>query len=292
MMEKAELTFLGSGTSQGIPMIGCDCPVCSSGDPRDRRLRASALVRYCGLTILVDAGPDFRYQMLRSGTRHLDAILLTHNHKDHTGGIDDLRSFNLIESKPCNIYCQQYVYDALKREYSYAFPEDGKLYPGAPELRVHVIGSEPFSVHSNRCEETLVWESGFGYRHLPPVSAEECPPVEIVPIQGWHHKVKKLSVLGYRFGNIAYLTDMNLIEDSEMEKLQGLDCVTINCVKRGGHHSHFSLAEAMDFFRKVGARESYLTHISHLLPCYSELEAELQAADPSWHVAYDGLTIK
>ncbi|MCQ2143860.1 MAG: MBL fold metallo-hydrolase [Bacteroidales bacterium] len=138
MEDKARLTFLGSGTSQGIPMIGCDCPVCSSADPRDRRLRASVLVEYKGLSVLIDAGPDFRYQMLRAGIRHLDAILLTHNHKDHTGGIDDVRSFNLLEAHPINIYCQKYVENSLRREYSYAFAD--VLYPGAPEIHVHTIG--------------------------------------------------------------------------------------------------------------------------------------------------------
>lgn len=298
-MEGARLTFLGSGTSQGVPMIGCDCDVCKSSDPRDKRLRASVLVEYCGLTILIDAGPDFRYQMLRKNVRHIDAILLTHNHKDHTGGIDDVRSFNLLESKPVNIWCQQYVLESLRREYSYAFPAPGtRIYPGAPEIRVNIIGGGvgdekgalPFKVRSNECEETLVWESGFGYRHLQP-TVSQFREATVIPIQGWHHKEKKLSVLGYRFGDIAYLTDLNLIDDCEIDKLHGLKCVTVNSVKRTPHHSHFSLAEAEEFFEKVGAEESYLTHISHLLPCHAELEAELQAANPSWHVAYDGLTI-
>jgi len=286
-MNKAKLTFLGSGTSQGVPMIGCDCPVCTSGDPRDKRLRASVFVDYCGLSILVDAGPDFRYQMLRSGIRHIDAILLTHNHKDHTGGLDDIRSFNLIEQKPVNIYCQEYVVNSLKKEYSYAFAEN--KYPGSPEWHVHEIsGEEAFTVHSNSIEETLVWESGFGYRHFPPASSEDAV-AEIIPIQGWHHKQKILPVLGYRFGNIAYLTDMNLIEDDQIEKLKGLDYVTINCVKKKPHHSHFSLDEALAFFEKVGAKESYITHISHLLPKYEELEKELP---PHVHLAYDGLCLE
>lgn len=298
-MDKARLTFLGTGTSQGVPMIGCDCPVCTSDDPRDKRLRASVLVEYKGLTIVVDSGPDFRYQMLRAGVRHLDAILLTHNHKDHTGGVDDVRSFNLLEAKPVNIHCQEYVLNSLRREYSYAFPEPGsKIYPGAPEIRVHTIGggvgdetgAQPFEIVSNAGEETLVWESGFGYRHIEASSdPDSLPRATVIPIQGWHHKEKKLSVLGYRFGNIAYITDMNLIEDREFEKLRGLDVVTVNCVKRTPHHSHFSLDEAMEFFRRVGARQSYLTHISHLLPCHAELEALLQAEDPTWHAAYDGL---
>ena len=299
MKEKTRLLFLGTGTSQGVPMIGCRCPVCTSADPRNKRLRASALVHCDGLDILVDAGPDFRYQMLRADVRHLDAILLTHNHKDHTGGLDDVRSFNLLEQKPVNIYCQGYVLESLKREYAYAFTK--VLYPGAPEIKVNIIGggvgdedgAMPFELHSNALEDTLIWESAKGYHH-----EKACPSPEelalrttVVPIQGWHHAEKKLPVLGYRFGKIAYMTDLKLIEDKEIEKLQGLDCVTVNCVKRSSHHSHFSLQEAVDFFRKVGAKRSYLTHISHLLPAHEELEAELQSIDKSFHVAYDGLEI-
>lgn len=283
---KAKLTFLGTGTSQGVPMIGCGCPVCSSADPRDKRLRSSALVEYCGLTILVDCGPDFRTQMLRAGIRHIDAVLLTHNHKDHTGGLDDLRSFNLVESRPVNIYCEQYVLDSLKREYSYAFTEP--RYPGSPEWRCHVIENEPFCVHSNEFEDKLVWESGKGY-HIIPRSGPEPEQVQIIPIHGWHQKSKAQSVLGFRFGDTAYLTDMNLIDDCEFEKLKGLDYVTINCVKRTGHFSHFSLPEALDFFERVGAKESYITHISHLLPSYREFEEELPE---HVHAAYDGLTIQ
>ena len=286
-MEKTKLTFLGTGTSQGVPMIGCDCPVCRSADPRDKRLRASALVEYNGLTILVDAGPDFRYQMLRAGVRHLDAILLTHNHKDHTGGLDDVRSFNLLEAKPVNIYCQEHVENSLRRECIYAFAE--KKYPGAPEWNVHRIGREPFQVHSNAGEPTLVWESGFGYHHEAPSDAEVLPPVTVVPIQGWHHKTKTLSVLGFRFGKIAYLTDMNQIEESEFEKLKGLDFVTLNCVKIAPHFSHFSLQEALDIFERIGARESYITHISHLLPCHADFASMLPR---HVHPAYDGLVLE
>ncbi len=284
-MSNVRLKFLGTGTSQGIPMIGCDCPVCQSKDPKDNRLRASALVEYDGVTILVDCGPDFRYQMLRENVRHLDAILLTHNHKDHTGGLDDVRSFNLLERKAINIYCEPHVREQLKQEYSYAFAE--QKYPGAPEWHVHTIENKPFTVFSNDNEETLVWESGFGYRHEKKENVE-VKSVEVIPIHGWHHKVKKLSVMGYRFGDIAYLTDMNLIEDEEFEKLKGLRAVTINCVKRTPHHSHFSLDEALAFFERVGAKDSYITHLSHLLPCHSELEAELPAGV---HIAYDGLEI-
>lgn len=284
---KARLTFLGTGTSQGVPVIGCKCGVCTSPDPRDKRLRSSALVEYGGLTIAVDAGPDFRMQMLRAGVGHLDAILLTHNHKDHTGGIDDTRSFNYVERKPVNIYCEGYVAYSLRREYAYAFAEP--RYPGAPEWHMHVIdGRNPFLVHSNSGERRLVWKSGSGYEYEEPQGVETVPPVEIVPIRGWHHKVKDLSVLGFRFGNVAYLTDMNLIEDEELEKLRGLDAVTINCVKRESHYAHFSLEEALAFFEKVGAKESYITHLSHQLPKYADFATELP---PHVHPAYDGLVI-
>ena len=286
-MEKAKLTFLGSGTSQGIPIIGCNCPVCKSTDPRDKRLRASALVRWKGLTILIDCVPDFRTQMLREGVDHLDAVLLTHNHKDHTGGVDDLRSFNLIEAKPVNIYCEEYVMKALRQEYSYAFAE--KKYPGSPEWNIHLIdSSKPFKVHSNAEDDDLRWVSGQGYFRTPATLCDPLPPVEVIPIQGWHHKEKVLSVLGFRFGNVAYITDMNQVEESEFDKLKGLDAVTVNCVKRGPHFSHFSLNEALEFFERVGAKESYITHISHLLPAYAEFEKELP---PHVHLAYDGLTI-
>ena len=255
-MKKARLTFLGTGTSQGVPMIGCGCDVCSSSDPRDNRLRSSVLVEFEGLQILIDAGPDFRQQMLRAGISHVDAILLTHNHKDHTGGLDDIRAFNYLEKKATEIYCEKYVEDSLRLEYSYAFAE--KKYPGAPEWNVHNIDEHPFSI--GNCE--------------------------ITPIRGKHYK---LPVLGFRFGNIAYCTDMNHIPEEEYAKLEGLDHFIINCVRRGRHISHYSLEEAIAVAQKVGAKHSWLTHLSHQLPTCSELAAELpQGIKP----AYDGLVIE
>lgn len=285
--EKAKLTFLGTGTSQGVPMIGCDCAVCRSNDPKDKRLRASVFVEYCGLSILVDAGPDFRYQMLRSNIRHIDAILLTHNHKDHTGGLDDIRAYNLIEKHPVNIYCEKYVEDTLKKEYSYAFAE--QKYPGSPEWRVHIINSAaPFDIHSNANEEILVWEKGFGYKHKAPESAPDAK-AQIIPIQGWHLNDRSLSVLGYRFGNIAYLTDIKHIDESEYEKLKGVEYITLGCVKKDEHRSHPSLQQCLDFFERVGAKESYITHISHLLPPYKDF---LKCLPSHVHPAYDGLVIE
>lgn len=250
------LTFLGTGTSQGVPMIGCGCEVCRSEDPRDKRLRASVYVEHEGLRILVDAGPDFRYQMLREGISGVDAILLTHNHKDHVGGLDDIRAFNYHEKKATQIYCEKHVEDSLRMEYSYAFAE--KKYPGAPEWNVNLIDNEPFVING----------------------------VEIIPIRGMHYK---LPVLGYRFGNIAYCTDMNYIPDEEFNKLKGLDHFIINCVRRGKHISHYSLEEAVEVASKVGAAHTWLTHLSHQLPPHAELTAELpQGILP----AYDGLIIK
>ena len=283
---KAKLTFLGTGTSSGIPMVGCNCPVCRSEDPRDKRFRASALVEYGGLTMMVDCGPDFREQAIRAGITHVDGILLTHNHMDHIGGLDDTRALNLCERHPVNIYCEEYVERTLRHMYAYAFAEP--RYPGAPEWRVHRIDAAPFRVKSNAGDEVLQWERGFGYHHLP-AETRTSESVEVIPIQGWHLKDKSISTLGYRFGDIAYLTDMNLIEDSEMEKLRGVKAVTLNCVKIGTHRSHFSLQECLDFFEKVGAEQAFITHMSHLLPCHEEFDRMLP---PKVHPAYDGLTIE
>ena len=288
----ARLTFLGTGTSQGVPMIGCGCEVCKSPDSRDKRLRASAFVEYGGLNILVDAGPDFRCQMLRAGISHLDAILLTHNHKDHTGGLDDIRAFNYLEGLPAEIYCEKYVEDSLRREYSYAFTE--KKYPGAPEWHIHLIDENAFTVYpDNGKDGRLEWISGKGYVHIsgedgggPLPDNGTARGVEIIPIRGMHYK---LPVLGFRFGDIAYCTDMNFIPESEFSKLQGLEHFVINCVKRGHHISHFSLEEAIATARKVGARHSWLTHLSHQLPRYSDLCGELPDGILP---AYDGLVIE
>ena len=255
-MSKTRLIFLGTGTSQGVPMIGCGCEVCKSQDPRDKRLRASVLVEHEGLRVLVDAGPDFRYQMLRAGVSSLDAILLTHNHKDHTGGLDDIRAFNYHEKRATQIYCEKYVEESLRKEYSYAFEEI--KYPGAPEWDVHIIDEKPFTIKG----------------------------VEITPIRGRHFK---LPVLGYRFGNIAYCTDMNHIPEEEYSKLQGLDHFIINCVRRGRHISHYSLEQAIEVAEKVGAKHSWLTHLSHQLPCHEELTKELPEGILP---AFDGLVIE
>lgn len=288
-----ELTFLGTGTSQGVPIIACQCPVCQSTDPRDKRYRASAFIRHDGLNILVDAGPDFRSQMLAHDIRHLDAILLTHAHKDHTGGLDDVRSFNYIDKKAVEIYCEPLVLKSLKNDYSYAFEEH--KYPGAPEWHVHIIDERPFRVDSLKNTGDLEWvhDVGYFYRQadgsLQPSdnvvreASHERP--NITPIRGYHDQ---LPVLGFRVGNIAYLTDMSKIPESEFPKLEGLEHLTLNTVGYYPHHSHFSLSEAIEIARRIGAKHTWLTHLSHAFPTYPEFCKQLP---PDIRPAWDGLTI-
>ena len=288
-----KLTFLGTGTSQGVPIIACRCPVCQSADERDKRLRASAFVEMDGLNILVDAGPDFRSQMLRADIRHLDAILLTHNHKDHTGGLDDVRSFNYIDKKAAEIYCEEKVLKTLRNDYAYAFAEH--KYPGAPEWHVHLIDERPFRVDSLEHAGDLEWvhDIGYFYRQAdgslkPSDNAVVEAPREhpnVVPIRGFHDQ---MPVLGFRFGNIAYITDMSRLPESEFAKLQGLEHLTLNTVGYHPHHSHFSLDEALELSARIGARHTWLTHLSHAFPRHEEFCRQLpEGVLP----AYDGLTI-
>ena len=341
-MIKAKLTFLGTGTSQGIPIIGCRCPVCQSPDPRDKRFRAAALVEFGGLRILIDAGPDFRMQMLAHGIGHLDAILLTHNHKDHTGGLDDVRSLNYIDRRAVDIFCEDRVLTTLKREYGYAFEEH--RYPGSPEWHVHIIDERPFIVRSSRDAGELVWVHDVGYflkqadGSLAPSDAtprEAEHPGElladsagagavfadmhpcrwegpacgrgqenstrsgasavVLPIRGYHDQ---MPVLGFRFGNIAYITDMSRIPEEEFAKLEGLDHVSLNTVGYKTHHSHFSLDEALAIADRLGAKHTWLTHLSHTFPVHERFAETLRALCRERGIhsdvqpAYDGLTVE
>lgn len=252
-----ELVFLGTGTSQGVPMIGCHCEVCSSGDPRDKRLRSSVLIKTGGLTLVVDSGPDFRQQMLREDVDQLDAILFTHNHKDHMAGLDDVRAYNFFQDIPMDVYAEPYVLDTIRREYPYAFDE--RKYPGVPEIELHEIGEEPFDIKG----------------------------VAITPIRGYH---LCLPVLGFRVGRLAYLTDMNRIEEPELEKLKGLDVLVINALQRKDHISHFSLEQAVSVIDRVSPRCAYLTHLSHRMGLHADLEPEFTARHI--HYACDGLKIE
>ncbi len=288
-----KLTFLGTGTSQGVPIIGCQCEVCKSADSKDKRYRSSALVEYEGMTILVDAGPDFRSQMLAHDVRHLDAILLTHNHKDHTGGLDDVRSFNYIDRQAAEIFCEERVLQTLRVEYSYAFAEH--KYPGAPEWHIHLIDERPFHVEALHGKGELEWVHDIGYFYRQPdgslkpsdnavqEASHEHP--NIIPIRGLHGQ---MPVLGFRFGKIAYITDMSKLPESELSKLRGLEHVTLNTVSYHPHHSHFSLDEALELAGKIGARHTWLTHLSHAFPRHEEFCRQLP---PGVQPAYDGLVI-
>ena len=297
-----ELTFMGTGTSQGVPIIGCNCPKCKSTDPHDKRYRSSALVRMDGLTILIDAGPDFRSQMLRAGVSHLDAILLTHNHKDHTGGLDDVRSLNYTDRKAAEIYCEEKVLTTLRNDYAYAFAEH--KYPGAPEWHIHLIDENPFRVDPITDAGELEWVHDIGYFYrqadgslLPSSNEVASAPHEnanVIPIRGYHDT---MPVLGFRFGDIAYITDMSSLPASELEKLHGLKHLTLNTVGYKPHHSHFSLDEALELADTIGAEHTWLTHLYHTFPCHDQFCEELRnlclsrGIRSSVQPAHDGLTV-
>ena len=301
-MSEVKLTFLGTGTSQGIPIIGCQCPVCQSSDPRDKRLRAAAYVEYEGMKILIDAGPDFRMQMLAAGIRHLDAILLTHKHKDHTGGLDDVRSFNYIDKKAVEIFCEEEVLRSLRNDYAYAFAEH--KYPGAPEWHVHLIDERPFRVCPTTGAGDLEWVHDVGYFYRRPdgslvpsdnavqVADRENP--NIIPIRGYHDQ---MPVLGFRFGKIAYITDMSTLPESELSKLEGLEHVSLNTVGYHPHHSHFSLDQALELAGRIGAKHTWLTHLSHAFPSHGVFCNELRRLCAERGIAsdvqpaFDGLTV-
>ena len=288
-MNGPQLTFFGTGTSLGVPINGCHCEVCTSPDPRDKRYRSAALVRWNGLNILVDAGPDFRMQMLAHDIGHLDAILLTHHHKDHTSGLDDVRALNYVDRRAMEIYCEQRVLDYLKVDFAYAFAEN--KYPGSPEWHVHVIDEKPFRVFDTRQAPTLEWVHDVGYRYLPVEGAPAEPySVEVIPIRGYHDQ---LPVLGFRFGDIAYITDMSRLPDSELAKLKGLKHLTLNTVSYKPHHSHFSLDEAIALSERIGAEHTWLTHLSHTFPRHEEFCRYLaERTGGRVQAAYDGLTIE
>ena len=259
-----KITFLGTGTSQGVPMIGCNCPVCKSSDPRDNRLRTSALIEEGAFRILIDCGPDFRQQMLRENITDLDAVILTHQHKDHTGGLDDIRAFNYFRNEAFPIYAEEIVQESLKMEYSYAFAE--YKYPGVPDYTLHTINEETFTITKT----------------LPDGSSAS---LTITPIRVYHYK---LPILGFRIGNLVYITDGSSIPASEFSKMQGAELFIINTVRKEKHISHFSLPEALEVIKKVGAPRNYLTHLSHQLGTYRQLESILPE---NVHSAYDGLQL-
>ena len=254
------LTFLGTGTSQGVPVIGCDCAVCCSDDERDRRLRTSAMVEVGSKRFIIDAGPDFREQMLREDVSHITAILLTHKHKDHIGGLDDVRALNFVdyprEIHTVHIYGTHDTCDCVRKDYDYAFAENP--YRGVPQIELHEFGTKPFEVEG----------------------------VEIVPIKGEH---LRFEVTGFRFGKLAYLTDFKYIAEEELQKLLGVEVLVVNALRFEPHDSHFSVGEALQLIEKVAPKRAYLTHMSHDIGLHCVANLRLPEGV---EFAYDGLKIE
>jgi phosphoribosyl 1,2-cyclic phosphate phosphodiesterase len=250
-----KVTFLGTGTSQGVPVIGCDCQVCKSLDFRDKRFRTSILLEANGVSLVVDTGPDFRMQMLRAGVKRLDAVIYTHEHKDHTAGLDDIRPFNFSQKMDMPVFGQKQVLDQIRREFSYIFSD--KKYPGVPQVQTVEITENPFHV-----------------KGLP-----------VIPIPVLHYK---LPVLGFRFGDFSYITDANYIPAESLKLLEGTEILVLNALQIETHISHFTLEEAVQMARKIGARQTYFTHISHRLGLQEHIDRQLPAG---MTLAYDGLEL-
>ena len=253
-MATLEIEFLGTGTSTGVPSIGCHCQVCSSTDPHDKRLRCSAIVRYRGKRLLIDGGPDFRQQILRASDDRLDACLLTHIHYDHVGGLDDLRAYSLEQDFP--IYAQQRVIDQLKRSMPYCFGEH--LYPGVPKLDFIAIDEAPFTIGD----------------------------VQVTPIPVLHDK---LPIFGYRIGPLAYITDCKTISQEQIEKLHGTPLLVINALHIKPHHSHMNLSESLEVVRQIEPGQAWFIHMSHSMGLHAQVNSTLP---PGIQLAHDGLILR
>lgn len=248
-----KITFLGTGTSQGVPVIGCDCPVCSSLDFRDKRSRTSLHLEIEGKSLIIDTGPDFRQQMLQSNIRRLDAVLYTHEHKDHTAGLDDIRPFNFSQQMDIPIYGTERVLTQIKREFSYIFEK--VKYPGVPGIKVNEIHNKPFTVEG----------------------------IQVIPIEVLHYR---LPVFGFRFSDFTYITDASFISDEELEKVKGTKVLVLNALQIEHHISHFTLDKALEMVDLIQPEKAFFTHISHKMGTHREVEENL----PN-HIklAYDGL---
>lgn len=251
-----KITFLGTGTSSGVPMIGCECEVCTSTDPKDNRLRSSILVQSQKTTLVVDTGPDFRYQMLKHKVKQLDAVVFTHPHKDHMAGLDDIRAYNFFTRRPIDVYADSLTEEAVRRDFYYAFTDT--KYPGLPELNLITISLEPFMVGD----------------------------IPVMPVLVWH---LKMPVLGFRFGKFTYITDANRIDAAEKEKIRGSEVMVVNALRKQKHVSHYTLAEAIELVEELQVPRAYLTHLSHQMGLHSVIESELPE---QIHLAWDGQTLE
>ncbi len=251
-----KVTFLGTGTSQGIPVIGCQCNVCQSEDSHDKRLRSSVLIELDNWSIVIDSGPDFRQQMLREKVNKLNGILFTHEHKDHIAGLDDVRAFNYLHKKPAEVFAEERVLKAIRQEFFYAFEKDP--YPGVPVISLNEINEKPFALDG----------------------------IQIIPIRGLHYK---LPVLGFRIGDFTYLTDFNYISESELKKVIGSKVLVVNGLRKEEHISHFTLSQAIELIQTIKPEKGFITHISHQLGMHS---FENQKLPKGIQLAYDGLRVK
>jgi phosphoribosyl 1,2-cyclic phosphate phosphodiesterase len=251
------LTFLGTGTSGGVPMIACTCPVCLSTDAKDKRLRSAVMIEAEGKTLIVDSGPDFRQQMLREKVMRVDGIIYTHSHKDHTGGLDDIRAYNYILKRDMPLYLDAFTEQEIRDQYSYIFSPNP--YPGIPRVQIHRIdGDTPFVAEG----------------------------ISVIPIKALHHQ---MPVLGFRFGDITYITDANYIAPTEIEKIRGTRILVLNALRREAHISHFTLQQAIELIQQIKPERAYLTHISHQLGTYHDVSKELPEGI---FLAYDGLKVE
>ena len=250
-----KVTFLGTGTSQGVPVIGCNCEVCQSLDFRDKRLRTSIHLDIQGQSWVVDTGPDFRQQMLREHVQRLDAVIFTHAHRDHTAGLDDVRAYNFLQQMDMPIYGTKPTLDQLRIEYAYAFEKNAPL--GLPRLNLHEIDAKPFSIQG----------------------------IEIIPLPVMH---LRMPVLGFRFGNFSYITDANFIPDETLERLKGTEILVLNALQHERHVSHFNLTEALAIAEKINPGKTYLLHMSHKLGLHAAIEKRLPG---NVALAYDGLQL-
>ena len=251
-----KVTILGSGTSQGVPVIACDCDVCLSEDPKDKRLRSSIMVEVDNNTIVIDTGPDFRQQMIRENVETLDAILFTHSHMDHTAGLDDIRSYNFKSKKPMEIFCSDDVLKALKMQFSYIFADF--RYPGVPKVNVNLIDQDDFFIDT----------------------------IKITPIKAFHYK---LPVHGFRIEDFVYLTDVSNIPEKEKEKMKNADILVLDSLRKEPHMSHLCLQQSIDLIDELKPKKSYLIHISHLMGLHDQVQSELP---PNIFLSYDGLKVK